>query len=302
MARSIFVLLFVLSAVSVAAGQNGSPLTTARDLYASARYDEALAMLDTLRPSAPRERMAVEQYRSLCLLALGRGEEAERAIGAVVTADPLFQPSETDASPRVRAAFTEVRQKLLPEIAMARYTLAKATFDRAEYAEAERLFRQVQALLDDRDMSGRLPDLRVLVEGFVSLSARAAAPPPAAAPEPEPEPVREPAPEAAAPQPESPDPNRIYTAADRDIVQPVVIKQDLPAVPNAITAQVRDKGVLELVIDDQGRVVSMTIRASVHPIYDGQLLTAAQDWRYRPATFGGQPVKFRKAIQITVKR
>ena len=63
----------------------------------------------------------VQQYRSLCLLALGRGAEAEEAIGAVVTARPSYQPSEAEASPRVRTAFTEVRQRLLPQIAQARY-------------------------------------------------------------------------------------------------------------------------------------------------------------------------------------
>src|SRR5439155_26332891 len=62
----------------------------ARDLYASARYDEALAVLNDLRPADANgvsDRKSIEQYRSLCLLALGRGTEAESAIAAVVTAD-----------------------------------------------------------------------------------------------------------------------------------------------------------------------------------------------------------------------
>ncbi len=42
------------------------------------------------------------------------------------------------------------------------------------------------------------------------------------------------------------------------------------------------------------------VRMSVHPIYDTQLVAAARDWKYLPATFGGQPVKFRKMVQITV--
>ena len=48
----------------------------ARDLYASARYDEALAVLNDLRPadaSAVSDRKSIEQYRSLCLLATDRG-------------------------------------------------------------------------------------------------------------------------------------------------------------------------------------------------------------------------------------
>jgi tetratricopeptide (TPR) repeat protein len=136
----------------------------ARDLYASARYDEALAALNELRPddaaNAVADRKSIEQYRSLCLLALGRGTEAESAIAAVVTADPSYQPGEVEASPRVRAAFSDVRRRLLPDIANGRYGEAKALFDRKDYAAAARGFRQVALLLDDPDMGGKLADLR----------------------------------------------------------------------------------------------------------------------------------------------
>jgi hypothetical protein len=40
----------------------------------------------------------------------------------------------------------------------------------------------------------------------------------------------------------------------------------------------------------------------VHPIYDSQILTAAREWRYQPATFAGEPVRFRKTIQINVAK
>src|SRR4051812_46097781 len=183
-----------------AAAQQPSPLAAARDLYASARYDEALAVLNGMRPGdgvAP-DRKAVEQYRSLCLLALGRGQEAENAIAAVVTVDPLFVPAEADASPRVRAAFSEVRERLLPAIAAARYTEAKAAFDRKDYAVAEPSFRELLALLSDPQMKNRLPDMRVLASGFLDLSTAAATPPPA--PEPaKSEPVPAPLAVAAAP-------------------------------------------------------------------------------------------------------
>ena len=96
--------LAAATAAPLAAQPN--PLVAARELYASARYDEALAMLNGLSPADagnPLERRYVEQYRSLCLLALGRGSEAEQAIAAVVTADPAYRPSEAEASPRVSA-------------------------------------------------------------------------------------------------------------------------------------------------------------------------------------------------------
>jgi len=282
-----------------------NPIAAARDLYASARYDEALAVLNTLRPAddGTTDRKSIEQYRSLCLLALGRGSEAEAAIAAVVTADPLFQPSESDASPRVRSAFSEVRQRLLPEIASSRYGAAKASFDRKEYAAAEQQFRELMALLDDPQMGNRLSDLRVLGAGFLELSAKAAAPPPPPpAPAPEPkkeEPAAAPAPAPARTVPTLP---RIYVATDAGVTQPVPIRQDLPRVPSQIMSQARQKGLLELVIDEQGRVTSLTLRVGVHPMYDPLLLSAAKDWRYKPAVLNGVPVKFRKLVQIAVEK
>jgi hypothetical protein len=270
-----------------------NPLASARELYASARYDEALAVLNGMRPDeAAVDRRSIAQYRSLCLLALGRGQEAEEAIAAVVTADPLFQPNEADAAPRIRTAFSDVRQRLLPEIAAARYSTAKAVFDRKEHAEAERQFRELMRLLDDPQMNGRLADLRVLASGFLELSAAAAAPPP----EPKPEPKKEEPP----PPPPAPvaDPKRVYGIEDGGITIPVVVKQELPRVPNTLMGQIRSSGLLEVVIDESGRVTFMAMRSPVHAQYDPMLMAAAKDWRYQPATFAGTPVKFRKLIRI----
>jgi tetratricopeptide (TPR) repeat protein len=289
--------IVAITAGAAAAQTDSNPLAAARDLYASARYDEALAVLNAMRPAESSDRKSIEQYRSLCLLALGRGTEAEGAIAAVVTADPLYQPSEAEASPRVRAAFTEVRQRLLPDIVSTRYADAKASFDRKEFALAEQQFQQVLALLDDPQMNGRLPDLRVLVSGFLDLSARAAAPPP------DPKPATPPPAITTAPASSvAPTPGRIYVAEDDGVTVAVPIRQEVPRVPQNITSQARDRGLLELIIDEQGRVVTVMLRMSVHPIYDAQLLAAARDWKYLPATVGGRPVKFRKMVQITVSR
>jgi hypothetical protein len=282
-----------------------SPLSAARDLYASARYDEALAVLNGLRPSEgiTTDRKSIEQYRSLCLLALGRGTEAESAIAAVVTADPLFMPGEADASPRVRTAFSDVRQRLLPEIAATRYSAAKGAFDRKDFASAEVQFRDLIALLNDPQMIGRLNDLRTLANGFVDLSAAAAAPPP------EPKkveiPAAPPAPMAAAPQPAQPaelQQQHVWTAEEKGVTLPVALRQDVPRVPTGFASRARDRGLLEVLIDEQGRVVNMVLRIPLHPLYDTMLLAAARDWKYKPATVDGVPVKFRKLIQITVER
>jgi TonB family protein len=294
--RVLAAALLAIGIATPALAQNGDSLATARDLYAAARYDEALVVLNGLRPSdgpGPVDRKSIEQYRSLCLLALGRGTEAEEAIAAVVNADPMFQPSEADASPRVRGAFTEVRQRLLPEIAASRYKAAKAAFDAKHHAAAIVQFRQLIALLDDPDMRGRLQDLRMLAAGFLDLSIAASTPPPA------PKKVEAPAPPPAPPQAQ---PGRIYDSTTPGVTAPGVIRQEMPAVPNNILSQVRARGIVEVLIDEQGRVTAVTVRQSIHPVYDQTLMNAARAWRYRPASVNGVPVKFRKLIHVSVAK
>jgi hypothetical protein len=280
------------------ASRNASSIDAARELYASARYDEALALLNGLGPSgssSPAERKLIEQYRSLCLLALGRADEAGAAIAAVVRVDPFYQPSEAEASPRVRATFADVRQRLLPDLASARYTEAKQAYDRKSYAEASARFRELVVLLDDPQMAGRLSDLRTLAAGFVELATSAAAPPP----------VKEKEVETAPPAPAEPKKSaapKIYTAEDEGVVPPVIIHQNVPQVPAAIVGMTKDKGVLDLVIDEQGRVINIVLRSRVHPMYDSVLMTAAREWKYKPAQLNGTPVKYRKLLQVSIKR
>jgi hypothetical protein len=276
-----------------------NPLSAARDLYASARYDEALAVLNGLQPTndgGVSDRKSIEQYRSLCLLALNRGTEAESAIAAVVMADPLFMPGEAEASPRVRAAFSDVRQRLLPEIAATRYAAPKATYDRKEYAAAEQQFRDLVVLLNDPQIGSRSGDLRTLAAGFVDLAAAAAAPPP--------EPKRAEPPPAPAPvaEPIVPKPAHVWTGEEPGVTPPVALRQEVPRVPNTLSPQARERGLLEVLIDEQGRVTGLTMRLSIHPMYDPLLIAAARDWRYKPAMVGGAPVKFKKLIQVSVDR
>jgi tetratricopeptide (TPR) repeat protein len=296
--RTLLVLTLAAGVAPHAAAQGtAGQLHSARELYASARYDEALAVLDRVRPSesgTPEERRAVEQYRSLCLLALGRASEAEAAIAAVVTADPLYQPSETDASPRVRAAFTEVRHRVLPGIAFSQYAAAKRLYDQKDHAAAVQAFKSVLRLLDDPDMQGQQGDLRVLASGFLELSVAAATPSsPAKA---------DMAPPLAGPAGPPSSADRVYTLAEPGITPAVALKQDLPRVPSAVAAQVRDRGMVEIVIDELGRVTFVSIRSSLHPMYDKLLLSSAREWRYQPAALAGTAVKFRKLIQISLAK
>ena len=302
MKKFLIALLVIGAATTVAAQErDGNSITAARELYASARYDEALAVLNGLRPSAnaaATDRKAIEQYRSLCLLALGRGSEAESAIAAVVTVDPFFVPTESEASPRVRTAFTDVRTRLLPNIASTMYAAARQSYDRKEHAVAEKRFRELITLLDDPQMNGRMGDMRTVAAGFLELATAAAAPPP------EPKKVDPPAPASPPPPPAPVKPKEpvIYIGGEPGVVAPVAIRQVVPNVPASVAGMTRDRGYLEIVIDEQGRVMSGSLRNAIHPMYDSLLLNAAKDWKYRPATLDGTPVRFRKLIQITLPR
>ena len=272
-------------------------LSAARDLYASAAYEDALAVLSRLNAAGlrPDDGRTADQYRALCLLALGKTAEASQAIEAVVAGQPLYRPSEGDVSPRVRTAFSDVRRRVLPGLVQQRYGQYKVAFDRKDYQTASAGFNELLALYADPDLAnaaGRPPlaDLRVLIGGFYELSLQALAPPPA----PEPPAVRA----AVAPAPQAPEPMKFYSSADGDVVPPVTLRQSLPPYPGQVNRPI--VGALEVVIDENGNVVQATMRGAVAPTYDRQVVQAAQNWRYKPATVNGVPVKFRKMVQVVI--
>jgi hypothetical protein len=272
-------------------------VAVARDLYTAANYEDALVVLSRLEStsSQPSDRMAINQYRAFCLLALGRMPEAERAIETMLTVDLLYRPSDTDMSPRLRAAFAGVRQRILPAIVQMEYTHAKTAFDRQDFPAAIAQFdRVLQALaspdLGDVGAHSPLADLRTLAAGFRDLSLKALAPPP-----PPPAPVPEPAP-VAAPMPA---PRSIYGGLETGIAPPVVLRQTLPPFPRDLVS--RREGVLEVIISELGEVESAIMRTPINPRYDQIVLTAARTWKYEPATLNGKPVRFRKVIAIAMK-
>jgi hypothetical protein len=233
-----------------------------------------------------------------CLLALGRDPEAQSAIEALVVANPLYQPSANDVSPRVRAAFSDVRRRLLPSIIPQQYAKAKAAFDKKDYPAASAGFTQVLTVLSDPDVAqaaGQPPlsDLKTLASGFQELSTKAVQPPPLTA---SPSFVPIPTPAAAAPRAALP---YVYTPNDTNVVAPVPIRQQLPPFSGRLSGPVT--GALEVVIDERGFVESATIRDSVNLTYDRLAASAATSWRYMPATLDGVPVKYRKLISITLK-
>jgi protein TonB len=232
----------------------------------------------------------------------------------------------------VRTAFRDVRRRNWPSLVQQRYAIAKAEFDRKNFTSALSGFAQVLDLLTDPDANAaanpHLADIRMLATEFSELS-KARIPPPPPAPLPAsaslavstlPAVSAPPPPSAAAPSAVSPSPSAdarslptqstaakatltpstIFSAANPDVVAPVVIRQVLPPFPSQVGAAA--PGVLEVVIDQTGSVESVTMRVSVNPYYDGKALDAARSWKFQPATRNGQPVKYRKIVQISVQR
>jgi hypothetical protein len=272
-------------------------LQTAQALYASASYDEALAMLERLQkqPLPPTDAVELQQNRALCLLALGRTADAEEALAAVVKTAPTYRPAEASTAPRVRTMFKDVRSKLLAGVIVSVYNDARAAYDQHQFADALKGFQQVQALAADPDLPAAdakgVQDYKVLADGFAKLADAAANPPaPAAAAPAEPAPVAPPAPPA-------PDYTRIFDSNDTNVTPPVTLRQDMPRWL-AQGQPLPRGGALELIIAARGVVERATLTQGMSSTFDRQLLEATKNWKYQPATLDGHPVRYRKLIRI----
>jgi hypothetical protein len=259
-------------------------LANARTLYQSAAYDEALTTLNTLSANksalSATDARDIEEYKFLCLVALGRPQEARVAMATVVKSDPFYTLDSGSTPPRVLTAFTEVRRELLPQIATQLYAESKASYDKKETDSARAGFEQLMQMLGDPDMQGKLTDLGTLAKGFLDLSATkgpAAAPAPASAP--------------------------VETMAKAAVVvPPSVISQQVPPIPSNLLRMTQLKaGVLELMIDETGKVEDAKFLSPIHPVYDGMVVSSAKGWKYQPATADGKPIKYRKTIRIAVQ-
>jgi TonB family protein len=294
-ARTIALAALIASLVVGRPAAASDDAAAIKDLYAAASYEEALTQL-----SRHEEALApdfTEQYRALCLLALGRSPEAERALERLVAAKPLMTLDGNEAPPKLVSMHHGVRRRQLPDLARSLYVRGKANFEAKNYLVASSELRTLMAILDDEDMTeraGSFADLKVLAEGFLKLTnaelatatkvAVAAAPPP---PPP-------PAPPAPA--------NGIYSDADTGVTYPVEIARRMPSwrPQTSVGGAGEHRGVLEIVIDQRGNVETARVVEPTTPLYDRELLQAAASWRFQPATKDGQPVKFRKTLRIVL--
>ena len=323
------------------------PLGAAKELYAAAAYDEALAALERLRSGAtPALALEVDQYRAFCLFALGRTREAEAVAENVVRANPLVELQAADTSPRIVALFADVQKRLLPGLIREHYRIARSSMDEGDTAATQADSGPRATYAGQGEEPGAwddaLADINVLVDGFLELNRaadrRATATPPPPAPT-QPGPAASPASTAAAssnappagslvpPQPAAvPTPTPasvaaaeppaavsaggavarmvIYSAVDSQVTGPVALRQEIPKVPAHLAPSIRASkrtGIIEVTIDERGRVETALIRESVDPTFDRMVLTAAKMWQYQPAKLQGTPVRYLKRIAIALR-
>lgn len=268
-------------------------LEPARALYASADYEGALSAFGRLKNAETDSAVSVveiDRYRVLCLVALGRAEEANQVIESILTHDPLYELAPADAPPRIRAAFSQVRRRVLPGVVRGLYVDAKAAYDRKAFSEAAQKMERTLHVLQNLGAADQpeIADLRTLATGFLELS-RASLPP---------APVEPTAPSIA---------EAITEPSGAGVVQftdPVVLRQVLPPWMGMFRGTVLDaefRGAVEVVIDERGDVVDAKISQPIHALYDASLLKAARDWKYEPARANGRPVKYNKRVEVVLR-
>jgi hypothetical protein len=304
--RRLLFLVSVMVAGAVLAAQDDA-LKTARDLYASAAYEEALAELTRAGRAAPAADTAreVDAYRAFCLVALGKTAEAETIAESLVRKDPLFTLDQyRDVSPRIAAMFATVRARVLPQLIRDEYRTARALATEKS-PEANPRLGHVHQLLDEAKKIGAwddtLADLKLLVDGFLELSREpqpAAPAAPAATPATNSDAVAATAPVVAPAAP--------VTAREGDagVIAPVALSQAAPKVPPVlfdIMKRLRRTGSIDIVIDERGTVEEVIVTQSVNSAYDSFIVATARTWKYRPALKDGVPVRFVKTVAINVQ-
>jgi tetratricopeptide (TPR) repeat protein len=277
------------------------PLTKAKALYDAANYEEALTVLEPVQ--APE----AQQYKALCMLALGRAQDASGAVEQLITSVPTFEPSADDVPPRFVSLVSETKKKLLPGIARKAFNEAREEFKNGDRDEALKKFDLVVTLASTAGFkeTSDAEDLRTLASGFAEL-ARASAErveplaaadaSPAAAPSPATGSAA--APQASTASPATPQPEPVQPA---EVTQPVAIRQTIPPVPSGVSGMGRPTASVRIQIGMDGRVVDASMQQTSHPLYDRLVLQAARDWLYTPAMLNGRPVPSEKVVTIQLR-
>ena len=203
-----------------------------------------------------------------------------------------------DTSPKFVTLYRAVKKRTLPLAATALYVSAKTSFENAQFGDASAQFKDLLVLLSDPEQAATLGDLKLLAEGFSRLSEQrladvstpAAQPPPAAN-------ALE-VPRVKAPGGFS---RRVYGFEDLEVVPPTLHQRMPPWIPPGPFLATRVlHGILEIVVGEDGEVESQAMSEPTFPSVTGNCSGSRDDGRYTPAIRDGRPVKYRKAIAVTL--
>lgn len=91
----------------------------------------------------------------------------------------------------------------------------------------------------------------------------------------------------------------IFTALDEEVLPPVLVRPVLPKEPppNVPADQV---GTIEVVVDEQGDVISVRLISPANRYHERMLVSAAKMWKFRPAYKDGRPVRYRTRVRLTI--
>jgi hypothetical protein len=280
--------------ITLMQAQPNSALDTARDLYANAAYEEALAALSRAgEAGATNDHRLVEEYRMFSLFALGRAADAETAAAALIQSDPHGRLQSADASPRIQGMYQAVRKRVLPQLARDKYRSGRTAVEKKDFTTAARDLGEAQRLIDEARSAGvvdvGLVDLLELIDGFLVLAKS----------QPE-KPATQVA--ATATTTRTPAP-AVYSIDDAGVKPPQVIDQSIPDVPESLRESLRRLQrpmIVTLTIDERGAVRRSEITTAMNPVYDRLVIAASKNWRYHPATKDGVAVAYQKALAVSV--
>lgn len=162
------------------------PMVEVKSLYATAAYEDTLALLSRIEAAGDADvRDGIDEYRALCLMALGRDGDAEKAMEALATRHPLTLEQLDQRAPRFVSLYQQVRARLVPTLATTAYASGKRAYDSGAFPEAAAQFREAVALLESLKAS-QPSELALLASGFLALAEKSVAPAPTPAPIPAP--------------------------------------------------------------------------------------------------------------------
>jgi hypothetical protein len=92
----------------------------------------------------------------------------------------------------------------------------------------------------------------------------------------------------------------VYSLDSAGVVPPVGVR---PQLPRQLPADVNpdDLGRIDLIISEDGTVLSVKLLGNRRSVHDAMMLSAAKAWEFTPALKDGHPVKYRKTVWLSMQ-